>query len=207
MARKKSKKNRKSTVQKKSKGLRETSGKSSRSWQSRLVLIAVALLVVIVAGSLIKKRKERADAQVTETVKIEMEKGAIVIEVYPKLMPITSENFLKLVRSGFYDGITWHRVEDWVVQAGDPTGTGRGGSGETIKLETHKDLKNVRGAVAMARSIDRDSATSQFYVLKTDASWLDGDYAVFGKVVSGMDVIDSIEAGDKMLKVTIVPAE
>ncbi len=207
MARKKSKKNRKSTVRKKPKGLHETFGKSSRSWQSRLVLIAAVLLVVIVAGSLIKVRRQRADAQVTETVKIEMEKGAIIIEVYPKLMPITSENFLKLVRSGFYDGITWHRVEDWVVQGGDPTGTGRGGSGETIELETHKNLKNVRGAVAMARSADPDSATSQFYILKKDASWLDGDYAVFGKVILGMDVIGSIEAGDKMLKVTVMPTE
>ncbi|HHY17357.1 MAG TPA: peptidylprolyl isomerase [Firmicutes bacterium] len=134
-----------------------------------------------------------------------MEQGTIVIQVYPKLMPVTVENFLDLAGSGFYDGLIWHRVENWVVQTGDPEGTGMGGSGKTIKLETNKNLKNVRGAVAMARSQARDSASSQFYVLKTDAPWLDGDYAVFGKVVSGMEIIDSLKAGDTMLRVKVEP--
>lgn len=187
-----------------SKGSRQSAGKPSKGRRGPVLLVALVILAAVMTGLFAAKaRRERADAQVTETVKIEMEKGTIVIEVYPKLMPVTSQNFLDLAKSGFYDGIIWHRVEDWVVQTGDPQGTGYGGSGKTIKLETNKNLKNVRGAVAMARSMDPNSASSQFYVLKTDAPWLDGDYAVFGKVVSGMEVIDSIAIGDKMLKVTV----
>ncbi|HBI27853.1 MAG TPA: peptidylprolyl isomerase, partial [Peptococcaceae bacterium] len=129
-------------------------------------------------------------------VTIATDKGQIVLEVYPDLMPITVANFDKLVQSGFYNGLKFHRVEDWVVQGGDPKGNGTGGPGWTIKLETNPQLKNLRGMVAMARAMDPDSAGSQFYILKTDASWLDGQYAVFGKVVQGMDVVDKIQIGD-----------
>ena len=125
-------------------------------------------------------------------------KGDIELELQPEKMPVTVENFLKLVDSGFYDGLTFHRVEHWVVQGGDPNGNGTGGPGWTIKLETHPDLKNERGALAMARSANPDSAGSQFYVLKTDASWLDGQYAVFGMVASGLDIVDKLEIGDKI---------
>ncbi|MGE5416273.1 MAG: peptidylprolyl isomerase [Acidobacteriota bacterium] len=135
-------------------------------------------------------------------VTIQTDKGDIIIEVYPKLMPITVANFEKLVNKGFYDNLTFHRVENWVIQGGDPLGTGMGGSPDTIKLETSPQLKNIRGGVAMARSTDPNSASSQFYILKTDAAWLDGQYAVFGKVLQGMDVVDSIQQGDKMTKVT-----
>lgn len=121
-------------------------------------------------------------------------------------MPITVANFEKLAEAGFYNGLVWHRVEGWVVQTGDPTGTGAGGSKQTIKLETHPKLTNVRGGVGMARKPDRDSASSQFYVLKANARSLDGDYAIFGKVTEGMDVVDKITAQDKMLTVTIVRA-
>jgi len=128
-------------------------------------------------------------------------KGNIELELYPGKMPITVDNFLKLTNDGFYNGLTFHRVEHWVVQGGDPKGNGTGGPGWTIKLETHPDLKNVRGAVAMARSAHPDSAGSQFYILKTDADWLNGQYAVFGKVTNGMDVVDKLETGDKMNEV------
>ncbi|MGE5474255.1 MAG: WG repeat-containing protein [Ignavibacteriales bacterium] len=134
-------------------------------------------------------------------INIKTDKGNIKLEVYPELMPITTENFLGLVKNSFYDGLKFHRVEDWVIQGGDPRGNGTGGSDKTIKLETNSKLKNIRGAVAMARSSDPDSASSQFYILKTDASWLDGSYAVFGNVVEGMDVVDSIAVNDKMIKV------
>ncbi len=136
----------------------------------------------------------------TQKVTLSTEKGNIELELYPEKMPITVENFLKLVDSGFYDGLTFHRVEHWVVQGGDPRGNGTGGPGWTIKLETHHDLKNVRGALAMARSAHPDSAGSQFYILKTDAPWLDGQYAVFGMVTSGMDVVDKLEMGDRINK-------
>jgi len=136
--------------------------------------------------------------KVPHNVTIDTAKGQIVLEVYPDLMPITVANFDKLVQSGFYNGLKFHRVEDWVIQGGDPKGNGTGGPGWSIKLETNPQLRNVRGAVAMARAMDPDSAGSQFYILKKDASWLDGQYAVFGKVTQGMDVVDQIEAGDQM---------
>lgn len=134
----------------------------------------------------------------TQKVVLNTAKGDIELELYPEKMPVTVENFLKLTDSGFYNGLTFHRVEHWVVQGGDPRGNGTGGPGWTIKLETHPDLKNVRGALAMARSANPDSAGSQFYILKTDASWLDGQYAVFGVITNGMDVVDKLEIGDRI---------
>ncbi|MGE5473297.1 MAG: peptidylprolyl isomerase [Ignavibacteriales bacterium] len=139
--------------------------------------------------------------QKTVMVNIKTAKGDIKVALYPELMPITVDNFVQLVKKSFYNGLTFHRVEDWVIQGGDPNGNGSGGSGATIKLETNPNLKNVRGAIAMARSDKMDSASSQFYILKTDASWLDNYYAVFGKVVSGMEVVDKIAVGDKMTEV------
>jgi cyclophilin family peptidyl-prolyl cis-trans isomerase len=138
------------------------------------------------------------------TVSMETDRGNIQLELYPEKMPVTVENFLKLTNSGFYNGLSFHRVEHWVVQGGDPSGNGTGGPGWTIKLETHPDLKNVTGAVAMARSSHPDSAGSQFYILKKDASWLDGQYAVFGKVTDGMDVVKNLKSGDVMHKVEVV---
>ena len=140
----------------------------------------------------------------TTKVIISTNKGDIAVDLYPEQMPITVENFLKLTKSNFYDGLVFHRVEHWVVQGGDPQGTGMGGPGWQIKLETHPDLKNVRGAVAMARSAMPDSAGSQFYILKTDADWLDGQYAVFGVVTNGMDVVDRLDVGDKMNQVKVI---
>jgi peptidyl-prolyl cis-trans isomerase B (cyclophilin B) len=135
-------------------------------------------------------------------VTINTAKGQIVLDVCPDLMPVTVANFDKLVKQGFYNGLTFHRVEDWVIQGGDPKGNGTGGSGQTIKLETNPKLNNVTGAVAMARSSDPNSASSQFYILKQDQSSLNGQYAVFGMVVKGMNVVDQIQIGDKMLKVS-----
>ncbi|MDD4236954.1 MAG: peptidylprolyl isomerase [Desulfotomaculaceae bacterium] len=141
------------------------------------------------------------DEEDVRKVTIETEKGNIVVEVYPKLMPITAGNFEKLLEDSFYDGLTFHRVEDWVVQGGDPQGNGMGNPGWTIPLEISLQLNNTRGALAMARSSDPNSAGSQFYILKSDTPSLNGQYAVFGKVVEGMDVVDKIAVGDKMLSV------
>ncbi len=137
----------------------------------------------------------------SKTITVKTAKGSLILEVYPKLMPVTVGNFEKLAGSGFYNGLIFHRVEDWVIQGGDPLGTGCGGPGWTIPLEIAPALKNKRGALAMARSSNPNSAGSQFYILKTDATWLDGQYAVFGKVIEGMDVVDQIEAGDKIISV------
>lgn len=105
------------------------------------------------------------------------------------------------VNTNFYNNLTFHRVEDWVIQGGDPLGNGTGGPDWTIPLEVTPTLKNVRGALAMARSSDPNSAGSQFYILKKDAPWLDGQYAVFGKITQGMDIVDKIEIGDNIISV------
>lgn len=180
-------------------------GLSTAAW----VLVVVVTVITAAAGIAYVQRQRRGREALSriDVVKIETDRGLVVMEVYPKLMPITVPNFEGLAKSGFYDGLTWHRVEDWVIQTGDPQGTGHGGSDKTIKLEVSPELKNVRGAVGMARSQDPDSASSQFYILKRDAARLDGQYAVFGKVVSGMDVVDQIQKGDKMPKVTVEPGQ
>lgn len=132
-------------------------------------------------------------------VVIEMENGKkMKIELYPDKAPITVANFEKLVKEGFYDGLTFHRViPDFMIQGGDPEGTGMGGSKDKIKGEfasngVKNDLKHTRGVVSMARSMMKDSASSQFFIMHQDAPHLDGDYAAFGKVVEGLDVIDEI---------------
>ena len=135
---------------------------------------------------------------------IETEKGTIKIELFEDKAPITAKNFIGLASSGFYNGLTFHRVEKgFVVQGGDPNGDGTGGSGKTIPLEINPQLKHVKGAVAMARSQDPDSASSQFYITLDEVPFLDGNYAVFSKVIEGMSVVENIEVGDKMTKVTV----
>jgi cyclophilin family peptidyl-prolyl cis-trans isomerase len=131
-------------------------------------------------------------------------KGEFRFELYEKRAPATVANFVELAESGFYDGLTFHRYEPgFVIQGGDPLGTGMGGSGRNIPLEIHPELKHVEGALGMARSQDPNSASSQFYVTLADAHFLDGQYAVFGQVTSGMDVVQSLRAGDVMETVTI----
>lgn len=126
------------------------------------------------------------------------EAPTFVITLYPDKAPITCENFETLVKQGFYDGLTFHRVmDDFMAQGGDPEGTGMGGSANKIKgefaangVETN-DLSHQRGIVSMARSMDYDSASSQFFICYTDCSFLDGNYAAFGEVTEGMEVVDS----------------
>ena len=130
---------------------------------------------------------------------IEMENGGkIELELDAKAVPITVENFEKLVREGFYDGLIFHRViSGFMIQGGCPEGTGMGGPGYHIQGEfaangVENPIKHVRGVISMARAQDPDSAGSQFFIMHADAPYLDGQYAAFGKVVSGMDVVDQI---------------
>ena len=130
---------------------------------------------------------------------IEMENGAkIEIELYPEVAPITVKNFEKLVKEGFYDGLTFHRViPGFMIQGGDPLGNGMGGAEENIKGEfrangVQNDLKHTRGVISMARSFNPNSASSQFFIMHADAPHLDGQYAAFGKVVSGIEAVDEI---------------
>tara|TARA_B100000315_G_C14527821_1_gene564690 strand:- start:594 stop:1127 length:534 start_codon:yes stop_codon:yes gene_type:complete len=145
-----------------------------------------------------------ADKMSSKIATIETDKGTIKFELFEDKAPITTKNFIELAKSEFYDGLTFHRVESgFVIQGGDPNGDGTGGSDKTIQLETHPDLKHVKGAVAMARSQNPNSASSQFYITLADTPFLDGNYAVFGKVTEGMDVVESIAVGDKISKVTV----
>lgn len=147
----------------------------------------------------------------TDRVKIQMENGDIILVVLSnKDTPLTINNFKKLVSEKFYDGLIFHRViKDFMVQGGDPTGTGFEGSDEEIKGEfssngVKNSLSHTRGVVSMARSNDPDSASSQFFICHADSTYLDGNYAAFGKVFAGMDIVDKIanvetNANDKPL--------
>ncbi|MBD5383564.1 MAG: peptidylprolyl isomerase [Ruminococcaceae bacterium] len=132
-------------------------------------------------------------------VVIEMENGKeIKLELYPEKAPITVENFLKLVKEGFYDGLIFHRViSGFMIQGGDPMGTGTGGAKDKIKGEflangVANDIKHERGVISMARSRANDSASSQFFIMHQDAPHLDGSYAAFGRVVEGIETVDEI---------------
>lgn len=182
-----------------------------------VAVVAVVLVGLLATGGILGigylRDKNKPDST-ADIATIETTKGIITVELYPKLEPNTVANFEDLALRGFYDGCTWWRVEDWVVQTGDPTGTGRGGSEQTIPLETNANLKNVRGAVGMARTPDPNSATSQFYILKVDSPSLDPEndpnrygYAVFGMVTGGMDVVDQLTPTDKIIGVRIVQAQ
>ena len=132
-------------------------------------------------------------------VVIEMENGGIIeIELNAEAAPITVKNFEKLAREGFYDGLIFHRViPGFMIQGGDPQGTGMGGADEKIYGEFRANgfdnpIKHTRGVISMARAYNPNSASSQFFIMHADAPHLDGQYAAFGKVVSGMEVVDEI---------------
>lgn len=135
----------------------------------------------------------------TELILITMENGdEIKAELYPETAPKTVENFLKLVNEKFYDGLIFHRViKGFMIQGGDPTGTGMGGSKDTIVGEFRangfqNDLAHTRGVLSMARTNIPNSASSQFFIMHQDAPHLDGQYAAFGKVIEGMEAVDKI---------------
>lgn len=144
------------------------------------------------------------DLKKTYRVTIETDKGEIELELYPQHAPQTVNNFVFLVQEGFYDGVTYHRViNDFMIQGGDPTGTGRGGPGYSFEDEFKGNpLKHETGSISMANS-GPDTNGSQFFITHCPQSHLDGRHTVFGKVVKGQDVVDAIRQGDKMLKVTV----
>lgn len=124
--------------------------------------------------------------------------GVIKLELDADAAPITVTNFVNLAKSGFYDGLTFHRIiSGFMIQGGDPLGNGTGGSENTIKGEfsnngVENSISHVRGTISMARSMDNDSASSQFFIVHEDSTFLDGDYAAFGKVTEGIEVVDAI---------------
>jgi peptidyl-prolyl cis-trans isomerase B (cyclophilin B) len=140
---------------------------------------------------------------------INTDKGVIIIELYPAVAPKTVANFETLVNKGFYNGLTFHRVvPDFVVQGGDPDGTGAGGPGYTVPAELSTTEKHLRGSVATARQGDevnptKASSGSQFYICLEPQPSLDGQYTVYGGVIKGMEVVDKIQKGDHMTKITL----
>lgn len=162
-----------------------------------LAVIAAAALIIVFAGG---RKGDKKMSEDTVRVKVEMENGGeFILSLYPEYAPQTVENFVELVNDGFYDGVGFHRVVDgFMAQGGDPDGTGMGGSGTTIKGEfaangfKQNTLSHKRGVISMARSQDYDSASSQFFIMHKDNPGLDGQYAAFGTVTKGMEVVDKI---------------
>ncbi|NLC48032.1 MAG: peptidylprolyl isomerase [Tenericutes bacterium] len=154
----------------------------------------------------IENNKYIESEEETNLVKLEvLEYGIVIIQLYPDIAPITVNNFKKLVKENFYDNLVFHRViKDFVIQSGDPTATGGGGSEETIKGEFEingvtNSLSHTRGVISMARigadpetEDTMNSASSQFFIVHKDSQFLDGKYAAFGKVINGLDLVDNI---------------
>ena len=156
----------------------------------KLLILALTLTLTFASAAL---------AEELPVARIEMENGGVIVaELYPEVAPNTVANFIELASAGFYDGVIFHRViEGFMIQGGDPTGTGMGGPGYAIRGEFaangfENSLKHTRGVLSMARAMDPDSAGSQFFIMHQDAPHLDGQYAAFGKVIEGMDVVDAI---------------
>jgi len=183
------------------------------------VAAGIFLLCVVVSGGcgeseeqMSKKKKKKSVEKTTVSKKkqgtkqiavLETNKGVIKFKFYSKDAPETVKNFIKLAKKGFYDGLTFHRVvAGFVIQGGCPEGTGRGGPGYNIKAEFNEQ-NHLEGSVAMARSMDPDSAGSQFYICLGPQPGLDGKYTVFGQVTEGLEVVHEIAIGDVMKKVYV----
>lgn len=162
-----------------------------RSYKILALVTALVLIMTLLCS---------CGVQTSDTVKISVrDYGDIIIQLRPDVAPITVENFKKLVSRGFYNGLTFHRVvKDFMIQGGDPQGTGLGSSDEKIKGEfsangVNNTLSHTKGVISMARgSYNLDSASCQFFITNTDATGLDGQYAAFGVVIEGIEVVDAI---------------
>lgn len=170
--------------------------------ENQMSVIAGIVIAIIILGVLYFVFGQQ-DISSKRYAVIETDNGTVHMELFTNKAPITTQNFQQLVSQGFYNGLSFHRiVPGFVVQGGDPKGDGTGGADKTIKLEINPDLKHDKaGMVAMARSADPNSASSQFYITLAAQPSLDGNYAVFGEVLKGMDVVRKIEKGDTMNRV------
>lgn len=189
-----------------------------KKWMILILCLALALLPACGKTTDTTPNTNTADTAAGEnpvaTLEIE-DYGTIVLELYPDVAPITVANFIKLANSGFYDGLTFHRIiENFMIQGGDPKGDGTGGPGYAIKGEfsqngVKNDISHVRGVISMARSSMPDSAGSQFFIVHQDSTYLDGQYAAFGRVTEGLDVLDKVAtvatyASDKPKKDVVI---
>lgn len=166
----------------------------------KIFMITTAATIVCMAFTACADNNAAENNSKTESSSVSKEAetlGSFTITLYADKAPITCENFENLVKDGFYDGLTFHRVvDDFMAQGGDPNGDGTGGASDKIKGEfsangVENDLSHTRGIVSMARSNDPDSASSQFFICYGDCTFLDGNYAAFGEVTEGMEVVDS----------------
>lgn len=168
-----------------------------------IVGIIVILILILVLNIFINKKNDEKENENLLTGKHYVEitvkdYGKIDLELDADVAPITVTNFIDLVNDNFYDGLTFHRIIDgFMIQGGDPLGNGTGGSDKTIKGEfsdngVNNSISHVRGVISMARSNSNDSASSQFFIVHEDSTFLDGKYAAFGKVTSGMDIVDKL---------------
>jgi len=181
-----------------------------------LTLLSVVFAFSVSAYAALKMAPDHAQGATAPIAVLQTVKGTIVIRLYPKDAPQTVANFIKLVNKGFYNGLTFHRVDNLgdstnpsnpgkIIQGGDPNGNGTGGPGYTIKGEfpangVNNPLLHTAGAVAMARETGYDTAGSQFYICINPVPDLNGNYAVFGYVIKGLDVANKIVVGDKITK-------
>ncbi len=166
------------------------------------LLVMVSLLSIItITGCSKNDEKKENDTMLKGKHHVEInikDYGTIKVELDADEAPITVTNFVNLVKDGFYDGLTFHRIiKDFMIQGGDPEGNGTGGSSETIKGEFYNngvenEISHLRGVISMARSQDYNSASSQFFIVHKDSVFLDAEYAAFGKVTEGMDIVDQI---------------
>ena len=160
-------------------------------------LVLLLTLALLTAGTALAEAAETQNPVATITM---ADGGVITVELYPDVAPNTVANFVELANSGFYDGLIFHRViAGFMIQGGCPLGIGTGGPGYSIKGEFaqngfENNLSHQRGVISMARAMDPNSAGSQFFIMHADADYLDGQYAAFGKVLEGMDVVDAIAA-------------
>jgi cyclophilin family peptidyl-prolyl cis-trans isomerase len=167
------------------------------------VLSLVSLLLGIVSCTCSKTSSPSGTSQEGKRMIIETAYGPVEIEFFPEDAPKTVARIKELVSKGFYDGLVFHRViPGFVAQGGDPRGDGTGGSGQNLVAEFNKRT-HLKGAVAMARASDPNSADSQFYICLEPQPGLDRQYTVFGQVTSGMDAVEKIKQGDKMIRVTL----
>ena len=160
----------------------------------RLVSLFTAMMAVFGMSMATMNDTEAADLE--NTIYLELKDGRVVIELLPELAPNHVKRIKELSRAGFYDGIVFHRViEGFMAQTGDPTGTGGGGSNKPDLKAEFSGERHLRGVVSMARSRNPNSANSQFFIVFDDASWLDNQYTVWGRVTSGMEFVDQIKKG------------
>lgn len=165
-----------------------------------MLLMMMLIMTSLITGCKKDEKTNDSSNSVHPVIEIEMQDGSkMVLELYPEFAPETVANFVNLSKSGFYDGLKFHRIiKGFMIQGGDPDGNGTGGSENSIKGEFAKNgfsqntLKHTKGVISMARSADPDSARSQFFIMHGDGSFLDGNYAAFGKLIDGEDTLDKI---------------